>query len=147
MPWQHPDSYSALHLYIIRLHRRDQAQPSARCSSAQGRRDPRERHYIPVTQPYFARSVLIRAFSEAERYYEEAITLPLFSALTNDEQDAVVAALERSSREDRCHPGARRQQADPAQEHSHVCGKPIIAYSIAAAQPTGLFDEIVVSTR
>jgi dTDP-4-amino-4,6-dideoxygalactose transaminase len=33
-------------------------------------------------------------FPEAESYYEDAITLPLFSRMTNDEQDIVVAALE-----------------------------------------------------
>ncbi len=52
----------------------------------------------------------------------------------------------RSSREDRCYPGSRRQQADPRKNIRVFCGKPIIAYSIAAAQQTGLFDQVVVST-
>ena len=34
-------------------------------------------------------------FPEAESYYEDAITLPLFSRMTDDEQDTVVAALKK----------------------------------------------------
>ena len=34
----------------------------------------------------------------------------------------------------------------PRKNIREFCGKPIIAYSIAAAQQTGLFDQIVVST-
>jgi dTDP-4-amino-4,6-dideoxygalactose transaminase len=54
-------------------------------------------HYIPVhTQPYYRRlGFETGMFPEAESYYEDAITLPLFSRMTNDEQDTVVAALEK----------------------------------------------------
>lgn len=34
-------------------------------------------------------------FPEAERYYGEAMTLPLFPALTDEERDVAVAALTR----------------------------------------------------
>jgi dTDP-4-amino-4,6-dideoxygalactose transaminase len=32
-------------------------------------------------------------FPEAEKYYQEAITLPLFPAMTREEQDRVVEVL------------------------------------------------------
>ena len=53
-------------------------------------------HYIPVhTQPYYRKlGFETGMFPESESYYEDAITLPLFSRMTNDEQDTVVAALE-----------------------------------------------------
>jgi UDP-4-amino-4,6-dideoxy-N-acetyl-beta-L-altrosamine transaminase len=89
-PWQHPDGHSALHLYVIR-------------TSKSSRRDPvfarlREAgigvnvHYIPVPrQPYYER-LGFRAgdFAEAERYYEEAISLPMFPTLTEGDQSAVI---------------------------------------------------------
>jgi dTDP-4-amino-4,6-dideoxygalactose transaminase len=52
-------------------------------------------HYIPVhTQPYYQRlGFKVGMFPESESYYQDAITLPLFSKMTDAEQDTVVAAL------------------------------------------------------
>jgi dTDP-4-amino-4,6-dideoxygalactose transaminase len=55
-------------------------------------------HYIPVhTQPYY-RELGFRPgnFPQAERYYAEAISLPMYSSLTEAQQDEVVAALRRA---------------------------------------------------
>ena len=95
-PWQHPDGSSGLHLYVIRV----PFKPGAK-----RRRDVfdglRMRgigvnvHYIPVyTQPYFAEMGFHPSdFPEAERYYAEAISLPMYPAMTEQMQDEVVAAL------------------------------------------------------
>lgn len=52
-------------------------------------------HYIPVhTQPYYANlGFQWGDFPEAERYYNEAISLPLFFDLTIDNQDYVIDYL------------------------------------------------------
>jgi dTDP-4-amino-4,6-dideoxygalactose transaminase len=52
-------------------------------------------HYIPVyRQPYYARMGFDRAqFPEAERYYGEAISIPIFSQLTEAQQGEVVKGL------------------------------------------------------
>lgn len=96
IPWQHPDSYSGLHLYVIRLQLD---------SAARSHRQVFERlralgigvnlHYIPVhTQPYYQQyGFTFGDFPEAERYYAEAISLPLFATMTEQQQDQVVAAL------------------------------------------------------
>ena len=97
-PWQHPDTNSAWHLYVIRLHRnvirlsRRHVFDAMRAAGIGV-----NVHYIPVhTQPYYRRlGFATGMFPEAESYYEDAITLPLFSRMTNDEQDTVVAALKR----------------------------------------------------
>jgi UDP-4-amino-4,6-dideoxy-N-acetyl-beta-L-altrosamine transaminase len=97
-PWQHPDTNSAWHLYVIRLHRneiklsRRQVFDALRAAGIGV-----NVHYFPVhTQPYYRRlGFETGMFPEAESYYEDAITLPLFSRMTNDEQDTVVAALEK----------------------------------------------------
>ena len=55
-------------------------------------------HYIPVhTQPYFRdRGIGQGAYPEAERYYAEAISLPMYPTLADSEQHAVVDALRKA---------------------------------------------------
>lgn len=52
-------------------------------------------HYIPVhTQPYYQKLGFQKGdFSVSEKYYEEAITLPLYYDLTDEQQDEVIEAL------------------------------------------------------
>ena len=52
-------------------------------------------HYIPIhTQPYYARLGFRRGdFPASERYYSRAISIPLYPALTEDQQDRIVSAL------------------------------------------------------
>lgn len=97
-PWQHPDSYSGLHLYVIRLDLRQSGKSHRQVFDAL-----REHgigvnlHYIPVhTQPYYlAMGFKTGDFPEAERYYREAISLPMYQGLTDAQQDDVVAAVRR----------------------------------------------------
>ncbi|WP_036043404.1 UDP-4-amino-4,6-dideoxy-N-acetyl-beta-L-altrosamine transaminase [Bradyrhizobium yuanmingense] len=95
-PWQHPDTNSAWHLYVIRL-RRSEIKLSRRqvFEALRAAGIGVNVHYIPVhTQPYFQRlGFKVGMFPEAESYYQDAITLPLFSKMTDAEQDTVVAAL------------------------------------------------------
>jgi UDP-4-amino-4,6-dideoxy-N-acetyl-beta-L-altrosamine transaminase len=96
-PWQHPDGYSGLHLYVVRI-------DPERCTRSRGEVFAAMRaagigvnlHYIPVhTQPYYqAMGFKPGDFPEAERYYAEAITLPMFPTLSDSEQQSVVGALE-----------------------------------------------------
>lgn len=95
-PWQHPDSYSAMHLYVVRL-RLDEIKAS--------HREVFERlrvngvgvnlHYIPVYRhPYYAKQGFNAAdFPEAERYYAEAISLPLYPGLKDEQQLEIVRLL------------------------------------------------------
>jgi len=101
-PWQHPDSYSGLHLYVIRL---DPAQTGERrlqvFESLRSQGIGVNVHYIPVhTQPYY-RNLGFEAgdFHQAERYYAEAISLPMFHGMTEAQQDAVVEALRKAVQE------------------------------------------------
>lgn len=52
-------------------------------------------HYIPVhTQPYYQNLGFQKGdFPVSEKYYEEAITLPLYYDLTDEQQDEVIEAL------------------------------------------------------
>lgn len=52
-------------------------------------------HYIPVPlQPHYQKlGHSLTAYPNAQKYYEEALTIPLFFDLTNEEQDKVVSAI------------------------------------------------------
>ncbi len=96
VPWQHPDSYSALHLYIIRL-KLDRINKSHRevFESLRKQGVGVNLHYVPIhMQPYYQRmGFKVGDFPEAERYYAEAISLPMFPLLTEEQQDLVVEAV------------------------------------------------------
>jgi UDP-4-amino-4,6-dideoxy-N-acetyl-beta-L-altrosamine transaminase len=98
-PWQHPDGYSGLHLYVIRL-QRDRIGRSRRevFDALRAAGIGVNVHYIPVhMQPYYQdMGFRVGDFPEAERYYEEAISLPMYPALTEVQQDDVVAAIRKA---------------------------------------------------
>jgi len=95
-PWRHPDCYSGYHLYVIRL-KLDRICRTHR----QIFKLLREAgigvnlHYIPVyRQPFFERIGYKKGYCpEAEKYYKEAISLPMFPGLTESQQDEVMRVL------------------------------------------------------
>ena len=96
IPWQHPDSQSCWHLYVIRLKLKkitknrkevfDQLRQSGIGVHV---------HYIPVhTQPYYQQLGFNRGdFPESETYYEEALTLPLYVDLTETDINFITQKL------------------------------------------------------
>jgi UDP-4-amino-4,6-dideoxy-N-acetyl-beta-L-altrosamine transaminase len=96
IPLQHPDSYSGLHLYPIRLQLNNIHRSHIQVFEsllAQG--IGVNLHYIPVhTQPYYERmGFKPEDFPQAQAYYREAISLPMYQTLTDAQQDKVIAAL------------------------------------------------------
>ena len=92
IPWQHPDNYSALHLYPITV------ADNIRSNVFEGLRAAGigvNVHYIPVhLQPHYRKLGFQPGdFPEAERYYRAAISLPLYATLTEANQDRVLEAL------------------------------------------------------
>jgi UDP-4-amino-4,6-dideoxy-N-acetyl-beta-L-altrosamine transaminase len=99
LPWQHPDGYSGLHLYVIRLQLDKISRTHVEVFESLRAQDILVNlHYIPVhTQPYY-RSMGFKPgdYPEAERYYAEAISIPMYPTLTEGEQDQVIAAITRA---------------------------------------------------
>jgi len=95
-PFQHPDTFSGYHLYVVRL-RIDAIHRSHRqvFDALRGAGIGVNLHYIPVhLQPYYrALGFGPGQYPAAEAYYAEAITLPLYPALTDEAQAKVVDAL------------------------------------------------------
>jgi dTDP-4-amino-4,6-dideoxygalactose transaminase len=99
LPWQHPDTESSWHLYVIRL-QLDKIRKTHRQVFEELRRAGIgvNLHYSPVhTQPYYQKlGFEPRQFPEAERHYAEAISLPMFYGLTEVGQNRVAAVLGRT---------------------------------------------------
>ena len=98
LPWQHPESYSGLHLYVVRL-QLDQITKTHRevFEALREQGIGVNLHYIPVhIQPHYQRmGYKPNDFPEAQGYYAQAISLPMYQTLTEAQQDQVVAVLER----------------------------------------------------
>lgn len=96
LPWQHNNSYSGLHLYVIRLQLDNIGK--THLEVFEGMRAAGilvNLHYIPVhMQPYYQElGFEVGQFPQAEQYYKEAISIPMFPAMTEEQQNEVVAKL------------------------------------------------------
>ncbi|WP_085301674.1 UDP-4-amino-4,6-dideoxy-N-acetyl-beta-L-altrosamine transaminase [Colwellia polaris] len=95
-PYQIEDSYSGRHLYVIRLKINEITITHKECFE-----QLREKgigvnlHYIPVhTQPYYkGLGLVFSQLDEAESYYKDAISIPLFHAMTEAQQDEVIKVI------------------------------------------------------
>ena len=96
LPWQHPDSYSAYHLYIIRLQLNKINTSHLDVFNGLRSKDIMVNlHYIPIhTQPYFQKMGFNYGdYPEAEQYYREAISIPIHPTLSLEEQSYVVNSI------------------------------------------------------
>lgn len=96
LPFQSPDTRSSLHLYIIRVPKK---------KNKPVRKEIFERlrasgiwvnlHYIPIyQQPYYRQfNYDSSLFSEAEAYYSEAISLPMYPDLSDESLDYIRKTL------------------------------------------------------
>ena len=95
-PFQSPDSFSSFHLYIIRL-KLDEIKLSHKAvfEKLRSRGIGVNLHYIPVhLQPYYQKKGFKDvSYPIAEKYYEEAISLPLHPSLSAVEVEKVVSVL------------------------------------------------------
>jgi UDP-4-amino-4,6-dideoxy-N-acetyl-beta-L-altrosamine transaminase len=95
-PWQHSDSYSAYHLYPIRI------QKNARGLTQRQVYDALQLiginvnlHYIPVyRQPFYEAMGFKSGYCpEAEQYHREELSIPIYPTLTDAEQNKVIHVL------------------------------------------------------
>lgn len=95
-PWQHADSYSGYHLYVIRLKLNEINKKQRQVYNAfYAANIGVNVHYIPVyRQPYYEQMGFNLGYCpQAEQYYSEVISIPMYPGLTNDQQDFVVQTL------------------------------------------------------
>ena len=95
LPYRNPANYSGFHLYPIQLTADSGKTRKQVFDSLRAQNIGVNVHYIPVhTQPYYAKLGFKQGdFPHAERYYAQAISLPLYYDLSEALQDQVVDAL------------------------------------------------------
>ena len=96
IPFQLEGTYSGLHLYIVRLNLNE-----IKLSLKEVFEQLREKgigvnlHYIPIhTQPFYQNMGFKSGdYPNAETYYSEAISLPMFHLMTSQQQNEVISVL------------------------------------------------------
>ncbi len=95
-PWQNRESDSAFHLYIIRL-KLDEISLSQKdiFERLRARGIQANLHYIPVYRHPFYQTIGFKReeFPEAEAYYREAVSLPIYPTLSDEHQTEVIESL------------------------------------------------------
>lgn len=94
-PWQHPDSHSAFHLYVIQVAKGARVDRRALFDALRDAGVVVNVHYIPIhLQPHYQHlGFKTGDFPLAEAYYNGAISLPLYAGLTDSDQDLVISKL------------------------------------------------------
>lgn len=93
LPWQHPDTISSYHLYIIRIKKKNKLISHRQLfETLRNSGILVNLHYIPVYKhPYYSKLGYNKAdFPAAEAYYNEAISIPIYPTLTISEQKEVI---------------------------------------------------------
>jgi UDP-4-amino-4,6-dideoxy-N-acetyl-beta-L-altrosamine transaminase len=98
-PWQHPDSYSSYHLYVIRLKSGEMNKTNRRVYNAMHAAGILVNlHYIPVyCQPFYEKMGFRSGYCpQAEQYYIDAISIPMYPSLIDVQQDLVVSEIRKA---------------------------------------------------
>ena len=99
LPPRSNDRTSAHHLYVVEIDDK-RTQKTRREVFDHLREDgiSPNVHYIPIhLQPDYRRlGFAVGDFPDSERYYSRAISIPLFSTMTEEQQDRVIASLTRA---------------------------------------------------
>lgn len=97
-PHEDADNFSAYHLYVVRLKSKLLKKNHAQIfKSLRDEGIGVNLHYIPIhTQPYYKNLGFSEGnFPNAEQYYQEAISLPIYPTLDKDQQNSVIDYLKK----------------------------------------------------
>jgi UDP-4-amino-4,6-dideoxy-N-acetyl-beta-L-altrosamine transaminase len=95
IPFQHSDTYSSYHLYIIRVPKSKNFRHREIFERLRAAGILVNLHYIPIYKhPFYQKfGYDINQFKESELYYSEAISLPIYYGLTDEQINEVVNTL------------------------------------------------------
>lgn len=98
LPFQQSDTYSALHLFIIRVKKNKKGITHRQLfEKLRNAGILVNLHYIPIYRHPFYESIGYdkNNFPNAEEYYSEAISLPIYTTLTENDQMFVVNSIKK----------------------------------------------------
>ena len=79
----------AYHLFVIRTEKRRELYDFLKLKNIYA-----QVHYIPVhQQPYYVSRYGKQSHSEAENYYRECLSIPMYQSLSDDDQAKVIEAI------------------------------------------------------
>lgn len=85
------NSSHAYHLYVIKTKRRKELYDFLKLNGIYC-----QVHYIPVhKQPFYVQKYGKQTFSNAESFYDECLSLPVYQSMTQSEQDKVISTIKR----------------------------------------------------
>ncbi|WDT87148.1 UDP-4-amino-4,6-dideoxy-N-acetyl-beta-L-altrosamine transaminase [Alteromonas sp. 009811495] len=92
---QHNDTYSSYHLYVVRVKSLDSTTHTTLVTQLRESGIFAHVHYIPIhLQPYYQNLGFKKGdYPNAERYYQQAITLPMFPDLSENDVASIVSTL------------------------------------------------------
>jgi UDP-4-amino-4,6-dideoxy-N-acetyl-beta-L-altrosamine transaminase len=96
LPFVNPDNHSAFHLYVVRIQDNETSKNHRHIFEELRKRDIGVNlHYMPVHLQHYYRDLGFKPgqYPEAEAHGESAITLPMYPAMTDQQQNLVVKAL------------------------------------------------------
>jgi len=97
-PWQHPDCESSFHLYPLRITAGDHGLGQKEVYRAMHLANIKVNlHYIPVyLQPFYAAKGFQRGYCpQAEAYFKQVISIPMYAGMTLKQQEKVCVQLNR----------------------------------------------------
>lgn len=95
LPFVETYNYSAFHLYVILLNKKSGIKQRELYRKLIEAGIAPQVHYIPIhLQPFYARFGFKKGdFKNAEKYYKNTLTLPLYPTLSQEEQNKVIEVL------------------------------------------------------
>jgi UDP-4-amino-4,6-dideoxy-N-acetyl-beta-L-altrosamine transaminase len=97
IPYQHPDTDSAYHLYVIRLNNEISSLREEVFRKLRTQGVNVNVHYIPIyKQPYYQNmGFKVSDYPNAENYYQQAISLPMYPSLSDEQQERVISVMQK----------------------------------------------------
>ena len=98
IPWQSPDTISSFHLIIIRLNQEmSHGKHKDFFKALRNEGINVNLHYIPIYKhPYYKRFEFNeKLFPESEKYYNEAVSIPMYYDLTVEQQEKVIDTIDK----------------------------------------------------
>ena len=96
LPFQAKQSISSFHLYILRIKKDGNLDRKVIFEKLRNNGILVNIHYIPIYRhPFYSKGYSIEDFPNAESYYEEAISLPIFPGLTDNQIELVAETIKK----------------------------------------------------
>ena len=98
LPQQDSDAYSSFHLFIIRVQIKNVHQSHKQIFKSLRKKGINVNlHYIPIyLHPYHKNRYNMKEFSNANNYYNSAISIPMYPSIKNREIKQVISCLKKA---------------------------------------------------